>query len=76
MIKIFNHLSNKYLPSSTKTLVLYWVYVDYPMILYWPEVLKWQWTDIGGVTLVYRWPMVGEMLDFTFSQYYTNNWKM
>jgi len=28
-------------PSSTKTLVLYWVYVDYPMVLYRPDVLKW-----------------------------------
>jgi len=63
-------------PSSTKTLVLYWVYIDYPMVLYRPDVLKWHWTNIGGVTLVYWWPMISKMLDFTFSQHYTNNWKM
>jgi len=27
-------------PNNTKTLVLYWVYVDYPMVLYRPDVLK------------------------------------
>jgi len=51
----------------------YWVYVDYPIVLYRPDVLKYQWTDIGDVMLVYRWPMVDKMLNFTFSQHYTNN---
>jgi len=43
--------------EQISTLVLYWVYVDYPMVLYQLDVLKWQWTDII-VTLVYR-PIVG-----------------
>jgi len=47
----------RYHLSSTKTLALYWIYVDYPMVLYRLDVSKWQWTDIGGVTLVCRWLM-------------------
>jgi len=55
----FTHVNEPVITISTKTLVLYWVYVDYPMVLYRSEMFQ---NDIGPILAASRWFTDGQLL--------------
>jgi len=66
--------------NTTRVAQKHWSYIGSISITQWSYIGLTFWNDNGPILAAsrwfHRWPMVDEMLDFTFSQHYTNNWKM